>query len=46
MCFPASHAAWQGLRYGEDDSIRDADVIIVLECDVRLPIGVLHLVDC
>ena len=35
MCFPANHPAWQGLRYGEDESIRKADVIVVLECDVR-----------
>ena len=35
MCFPANHPAWQGLRYGEDESIKKADVIIVLECDVR-----------
>ena len=34
MCFPANHPAWQGLRYGEDESIKRADVIIVLECDV------------
>lgn len=34
MCFPANHPAWQGLRYGEHESIMKADVIIVLECDV------------
>lgn len=33
MCFPASHPAWLGLRYGADDSIKTADVIIVVECD-------------
>lgn len=34
MCFPANHPAWQGLRYGNDESIRTADVILVLDCDV------------
>lgn len=34
MCFPADHPAWLGLRYGNDESIRTADVIIVLDCDV------------
>nr|POE75148.1 benzoylformate decarboxylase [Quercus suber] len=34
MCFPADHPAWLGLRYGVDDSIKTADVIIVLDCDV------------
>lgn len=34
MCFPAHHPAWLGLRYGSDDSIRTADVILVLDCDV------------
>lgn len=34
MCFPADHPAWLGLRYGEDESIAKADVILVLECDV------------
>lgn len=33
MCFPADHPAWLGLRYGEDDAIRTADVIVVLDCD-------------
>ena len=33
MCFPASHPAWLGLRYGVEDNIKTADVIIVLECD-------------
>lgn len=35
MCFPADHPAWLGLRYGEDESIAKADVLIVLECDVH-----------
>lgn len=34
MCFPADHRAWLGLRYGIDDSIKTADVIIVIDCDV------------
>ncbi|KAN0116869.1 acetolactate synthase-like protein catalytic subunit [Hyaloscypha variabilis] len=34
MCFPADHRAWLGLRYGADDSIKTADVIIVIDCDV------------
>ena len=34
MCFPADHPASLGLRYGVDESIKTADVIIVLECDV------------
>lgn len=34
MCFPADHPAWLGLRYGVEESIRSADVIIVLDCDV------------
>ena len=34
MCFPADHPAWLGLRYGVDPSIKTADVIIVLDCDV------------
>ena len=34
MCFPADHPAWLGLRYGIDDAIKTADVIVVLDCDV------------
>lgn len=34
MCFPANHPAWLGLRYGVEDAIKTADVIIVLDCDV------------
>lgn len=34
MCFPANHPAWLGLRYGVEDAIKSADVIIVLDCDV------------
>lgn len=32
MCFPADHRAWLGLRYGSDESIRTADVILVIDC--------------
>lgn len=34
MCFPGDHPAWLGVKQGADDSIPDADVILVLDCDV------------
>ncbi|KAI0872070.1 thiamine pyrophosphate enzyme [Hypoxylon argillaceum] len=34
MCFPGSHPAWLGLRNGNDNSIREADAILILNCDV------------
>ncbi|KAM3423996.1 hypothetical protein BST61_g1388 [Cercospora zeina] len=34
ICFPANHPAWLGMRYGVDESIKTADVIVVLDCDV------------
>jgi len=34
MCFPANHPASLGLRYGSDDAIRNADFILVVDCDV------------
>lgn len=34
MSFPADHPAWLGFRYGSHDSIRSADMILVLDCDV------------
>ncbi|KAG8528483.1 uncharacterized protein KY384_007401 [Bacidia gigantensis] len=34
MCFPNDHPGYLGLRYGMDDSITTADVIIVADCDV------------
>lgn len=34
MCFPADHPAWLGLKYGVDDNVRTADVILVVDCDV------------
>lgn len=34
MCFPANHPAWLGLRYGVEDSIKTADFILVVDCDV------------
>ena len=34
LCFPHTHRASLGLRYGVDPSIEQADVILVLCCDV------------
>lgn len=34
MNFPADHPAWQGFRLGSHSSIQDADVILVVDCDV------------
>jgi thiamine pyrophosphate-dependent acetolactate synthase large subunit-like protein len=34
MCFPANHSAWLGVKQGVDDSVTEADVILVLHCDV------------
>ena len=34
MCFPSNHRASVGLRYGVDDSIKTADVILIVDCDV------------
>lgn len=34
MCFPASHPGWVGLRFGREEVIQAADVILVLDCDV------------
>jgi thiamine pyrophosphate-dependent acetolactate synthase large subunit-like protein len=34
MCFPATHPASLGLRYGVDAAIPTADMILVLDCDV------------
>lgn len=34
MCFPFDHRASLGLRYGVDESIVTADVIVVIDCDV------------
>ncbi|KAK5135691.1 hypothetical protein LTR08_004992 [Meristemomyces frigidus] len=34
MCFPADHPAWLGLRYGVEESIKTADVILLLDVDV------------
>ncbi|KAL2753078.1 hypothetical protein ACRALDRAFT_1036667 [Sodiomyces alcalophilus JCM 7366] len=34
MCFPADHPAWLGLRFGAEDAIQTADVILVIDCDV------------
>ncbi|QIX01129.1 hypothetical protein AMS68_006646 [Peltaster fructicola] len=34
MCFPATHPGWLGLRYGVEDSIKVADLILCLDVDV------------
>lgn len=34
MCFPATHPAWLGLRYGEHEAILKADFILAVEVDV------------
>ncbi|KAJ5946975.1 hypothetical protein N7454_003814 [Penicillium verhagenii] len=34
MCFPASHAAWLGLRYPGHEAVQTADLILVIDCDV------------
>lgn len=34
MCFPGDHPAWLGVKQGADQSITEADVIVVLDCDV------------
>ncbi|KAJ5213041.1 acetolactate synthase, partial [Penicillium cf. viridicatum] len=34
LCFPANHPGWLSVRYGSDESIRTADVILVVNCDV------------
>lgn len=34
VCFPADHRAYLGLKFGVDSSIKTADVIIVIDCDV------------
>ncbi|KAI8202051.1 hypothetical protein KHU50_005242 [Colletotrichum sp. SAR 10_65] len=34
MCFPADHPGWLGLRFGIDEAVKTADVIVVLDCDV------------
>jgi thiamine pyrophosphate-dependent acetolactate synthase large subunit-like protein len=32
MCFPADHRAWLGLKFGVDEAIKTADVILVIDC--------------
>lgn len=34
VCFPYTHRASLGIRIGGDQSIRDADLILVLDCDI------------
>jgi thiamine pyrophosphate-dependent acetolactate synthase large subunit-like protein len=34
MCFPADHPSWQGFHLAGHESIRDADLILVVDCDL------------
>ncbi|KAK5686544.1 hypothetical protein LTS10_002664 [Elasticomyces elasticus] len=34
LCFPADHPGWLSVRYGSDEAIRTADLILVIDCDV------------
>ncbi|GAB1316880.1 Thiamine pyrophosphate enzyme [Madurella fahalii] len=34
VCFPFSHVASEGFRLGSDECTRDADMILLLDCDV------------
>ena len=34
VCFPTSHVASEGFRLGFDECTKDADVILLLDCDV------------
>jgi thiamine pyrophosphate-dependent acetolactate synthase large subunit-like protein len=34
MCFPADHPGWLGMKYGVDAAIENADVFLILDCDV------------
>uniref|UniRef100_A0A0B7KN73 Uncharacterized protein n=1 Tax=Bionectria ochroleuca TaxID=29856 RepID=A0A0B7KN73_BIOOC len=34
VCFPFSHRAYLGVRIGKHEAIRDADAIVILDCDV------------
>lgn len=34
LSFPADHPGWLSVRYGSDEAIRTADVILVVDCDV------------
>ncbi|PVI02989.1 thiamine pyrophosphate enzyme [Periconia macrospinosa] len=34
LCFPFSHPAFIGFRIGGDDNVRNADIIVVIDCDV------------
>lgn len=43
MCFPADHRAWLGLRYGIDEAIKSADVIVVIDCGMSLSLSPFRL---
>ncbi|KAJ4159432.1 uncharacterized protein LMH87_008334 [Akanthomyces muscarius] len=34
MCFPATNPGWMGMRFGVEECIEKADVILVINCDV------------
>lgn len=34
MCFPANNPGWVGMRYGVEECIEKADVVLVINCDV------------
>ncbi|KAH7411763.1 thiamine pyrophosphate enzyme [Phaeosphaeria sp. MPI-PUGE-AT-0046c] len=34
MCFPASHPSSEGFRLSTDECTKDADVILILDCDI------------
>ncbi|KAH7089850.1 thiamine pyrophosphate enzyme [Paraphoma chrysanthemicola] len=34
MCFPVSHPASEGFRLGMDECTKDADVVLMLDCDI------------
>jgi thiamine pyrophosphate-dependent acetolactate synthase large subunit-like protein len=34
LSFPADHPGWLSVRYGSDEAITTADVILVIDCDV------------
>ncbi|KAL1598197.1 hypothetical protein SLS59_007207 [Nothophoma quercina] len=34
MCFPADYLGWLGMKYGVDESLKTANVLLILDCDV------------
>jgi hypothetical protein len=43
MCFPADHRGWLGLRYGIDEAIKPANIILVLDCGTSHPLPCVSL---